>query len=201
AGIGLIVINALILAIVDRLDLPPRTEVATFFYLSNVLGHLGLGLLLTIPLLMAVRALARALDQASAAEKAAAWTTVASVVVCLATGIYLLVFGNRRPQRPILDAHGIATVAGLGAFTLYILFRGRRTAESQGERAPQRAARPMAGARAMVALVFVSSLFALRSPAETIRDAGLPPDSMDGEGGGRGGVFCASSDAMRRGPL
>src|SRR5207249_11861769 len=118
------------------------------------------------------------------------------VVVCLGTGIYLLVFGNRRPQRPIHDAHGIATVAGLIAFTLFVFFRGLRLASESGDQSPRRAARPMVVAIAVVAMIFVSSLFALRSPAETIKNPAWAPDSPDGEGDGRGGKFWPSSNQV-----
>src|SRR5438874_402089 len=83
--------NAVYLAIADHAPIAPRSELAAFTYLANVLLHIGLGVLATIPLLLAARAAGRRLGSVPGVEKVVYWVMALLLLGCLGTGWYLLV--------------------------------------------------------------------------------------------------------------
>jgi Tfp pilus assembly protein PilF len=161
----------LILLIVNASYLAAFAE-PSLLYVSNVLLHVGLGLVL---LVAALPFAVRALRGVSAPERRSRLIILGFLAACALTGITLVVVGNPSPMRPVLVAHIAAGVIGV-AFLAAIL--PRRTL----------------GYLTMGALVFPLAVALLGRGREHAVNAELAPLTMDGEAvGGAEGPFFPSS--------
>src|SRR4051812_37861720 len=158
----------------------------TIFYMSNVLGHLVLGVILAVAFAVL---LARRPDLRPGVVPAAVLFLIA-----LAAGIWLSVAGNVRAHRPVLWAHVAA--AGLGGIALGI-WLWRRSAAA-GDARPGWARFRQAFAVAAVLLVALPAATLLwrkanPNPNDRIVNPRVVPASMQEEGGGPKSPFFPSS--------
>src|SRR6476661_1959980 len=157
----------------------------TIFYMSNVLGHLVLGVLLAVAFAVL---LARRPELRPGVVPAAFLFLIA-----LGAGIWLSVAGNVRAHRPVLWAHVAA--AGLGVIALGIWLWRRREAGAAG---PGWARFRQAFAVAAVLLVALPAAALLwrkanPNPNNRIGNPLVVPASMQEEGGGPKSPFFPSS--------
>ena len=154
----------------------------TIFYVTNVLAHLALGLLVSAGgavLLMRDRPLRRRLGMAALA-----------MAVALACGMFLTVWGNIRDHHWALEVH---IVAGIVAALAVLPYAWRQRARPGATRAFGYGA---IGATACVLLFPVGVRQYLKlhpNPNDRIVNPLTPPLSMEGEGGGPKSPFFPSS--------
>ncbi len=159
----------------------------TIFYMSNVLGHLVLGVVLAVAFAVL---LARRADLRPGVLPAGILFLIA-----LAAGVWLSVAGNVRAHRPVLWAHVAA--AGLGVIALGI-WLWRRNAAAAGEAGPGWARFRQAFVVAAVLLVALPAATMLwrkanPNPNDRIVNPLVVPASMQEEGGGPKSPFFPSS--------
>ena len=154
----------------------------TIFYMMNVLGHLVLGVVLTLGLGVL---LARDAEMRRRLAAPGALFAIAAVLA-----VYLAIVGNTHDHAWILRAHIVASALGVAALWPFALGAAR----SVGAR---RAFGYGVQAAAVLALVFpVAAVNYARthpSPNDRIVNPVTPPTSMYGEGGGPKSPFFPSS--------
>jgi Flp pilus assembly protein TadD len=149
---------------------------ATLFYMGNVLLHLTLGLLLTIPALIWVRRIP--------------W--LGGFLLASATGIVLMVRGNITGNRLILWVHILLGVAAVIAVVPFV------------RRLSPKAQRVFAGACALAVLLPIAGYAYRRiapDPMARIRNPLTVPTSMNEEGGGPHSPFFPSSSKTNIGGI
>jgi Flp pilus assembly protein TadD len=158
----------------------------TLFYVGNVLGHIGLGVLLAVAL-VANRALLR--EMWHGLGKA----TLAVFAVCLVLGLVLCVIGATNRNMPVVVAHGAAGFLGV----LLLAWFSLRTYPSFGRWS----------ALALVIALMLPAGEALRLKyiphrgQERVINPATAPLTMDGEGGGPESPFFPSSATTNVGGL
>ena len=157
---------------------------ATLFYFGSVVLHLLLGVLL-------VAAAARELPRWRAWPRPLIWVGPLLALAAL-SGLALAVVGATRAHAGLLRAHIV--VSALGSLLVLAWMAGR---VARGARPGERWAEGLA--LGIVAVVIGAAVFVMvkehRDGPESGRivNPALPPDSMDGEGGGAKGPFFPSS--------
>jgi tetratricopeptide (TPR) repeat protein len=153
---------------------------ASLAYFTNVLVHLGLGLLLLV-------AAAPRLRRSWSGLPGPLRTGACLLAMSAALGLVLMLTGATRPYRPILYGHITLATAGSLPVLAHLLGRSRRAGN---------------GAFAAVAVTCVAVVAAALAVVEDRRHAPLrdrivnplePPPSMDGEGAGPRSPFFPSS--------
>lgn len=144
----------------------------TVFYMTNVLLHIALGLIL-LPYAAAL-----------AWKHRAALPQAILYAIAAAIGIYLMVHGNLRQDRPVLLAHIVVAGASI-AFFLPWLFREHRIVFRFAT----------AGCICLVLVPAVASLYQriFPNPRDEIRNPVYAPVSMEEEGGGPNSPYWPSS--------
>src|SRR5437868_2822940 len=126
--LALVLFNSFFLADFNRLPIPPREMLIAFFYEGNVLLHLMLGIVALILVVRMGGRLRRLVFDTAGAGRLAGVIMLVGLVVCMAAGIGLLVFGNFRPQANILLAHGLGALAAALGGVLWLMARSRQNA-------------------------------------------------------------------------
>lgn len=105
-GLMLLILNSAYLAVYATPSL---------FYMSNVLFHCLLGLVLILPFLVyGLRVLRQSSDALGRPGRFIAWLAYGSMTISMIAGVTLMIFGNTRPNHWILKLHiGTALVAVL----------------------------------------------------------------------------------------
>jgi hypothetical protein len=150
----------------------------TIFYMTNVLVHLGLGLVLTFILLYFIRAIPIA---------------GGLFLVSAAAALYLTVRGKITEHRWALWVHVLAAALGLAAMMPYVW---RRT--------PVRFRNAFVACAALLAILPAAMALyrkAVPNPADRIRNPLNVPASMEGEGGGPRSPFFPSSSKTNVGGI
>lgn len=187
----LLLANVVVLAVANRMPGPPRLKVTAFFVMGNVVAHLLLGWAALVVFVRGFRAWTRAIRATPGAGQLFGWLAMASVAVCVTTGILLLVFGNLAPQRPINLVHGTSTVAALLTGALWLAAR-MQLAEAPAARV----SRAALGLMTLIAVPGVVLLLVAGRMVEAearIVNPPLAPVSMEQEGDGPTGRFFPSS--------
>jgi hypothetical protein len=203
--LALLLFNSVFLAVANRMPGPPRLVIVAFFYMGNVALHLLLGLIALLLIFRLGMAWWRAIRATPGAGSAFGALSAVGLVVCLFTGLALLVFGNLRPQHNILAAHGLgALVAALCA----ALWMGRGVVGSWGhwEKSnhpiTQSPNHPITHYRPAILLILLAVVpgftlmwFASRQVEAEARivNGDIAPVSMAGEGDGPKGKFWPGS--------
>ncbi len=152
-------------------------ESPSLFYVINILLHLGLGLLVWVGLLWTAK-------QHFRSESRTSQLVLLALVLSGASGIALVLTGNTRPYRWLLDGHIVLSVVGVGALVFYLAIR-------RSTRWP------------VFALVFVLALLIpiglaewsrlYPEPTSSIVNPLVVPTSMEEEGAGASSPFFPSS--------
>ncbi len=155
----------------------------TIPYMTNVVFHLGLGVALTIALVILLvreRALLRGSGPACAL-----------FIVSALIAVYLTWVGNLTPERPVLLAHIVTAALGLVALLPFVY---RKASENGGR---WRTFRSFYLGSLVLLLVFPSAAALYRKTHpdryDRIANPSTAPISMDGEGGGPSSPFFPSS--------
>lgn len=194
---ALILGNSLVLFFFDHRDTPPRTELEGVLYLGNVLLHLVLGLFAFGPFFLLLRAFLRRWRGGPfrVELRLVGGLALASLAVCLGTGVYLLWVGNLRPQRPFLWAHMATAALSLVLGTLYAGLWVRQKAPSLRDEGLWwwRWGRWATVLALALPLLFLGLKGGVKTPANTIENPRWPPESAWEEGDGKEGPFFPSS--------
>jgi hypothetical protein len=190
AALGVMMANSIYLFIANRLDTPPRSEFAGFFYMTNAVLHFALGFALLVPFAM----MGRAFVKSALRGAARFWGALAllSGAVCLGCGVSLFVTGATTPYRWVLNVHIVSAVASLFALGVYLVLRLRGEA-TELERWLWTLTRFVSPLAILIPLLFLGIASVRKSPERVIENPPLPPRTAFDEGGGRKNPFFPSS--------
>ena len=163
----------------------------TLFYISNVLLHIGLGIILILPFSISVyKHLARSLQNHIQKQKVSKLGQIGSIGIGIGiiTGLYLMVVGAITPYRWLLITHIVSVSTGSLLFCIYLL--------RDAEFLTPLFRKITVGVLAAVVLFPIGAKLAQHYlPNETylVENPALPPTSMYEEGGGTTGHFFPAS--------
>jgi len=175
----------------------------SLFYMSNVLFHVLLGLALILPFLVyGLHILRQSLELLGRKGKFLGWPAYACMIVSMAAGVYLTIFGNTRPNRWALRLHiATAVIAVLMMLVCLGLAKAKLSLSKQW-----RWLWRWSLAIVIIGLILpVAALSLARKkvqPSNVIRNPLSPPSSMDQESmQGKEGPFFPSAAETNTGGL
>ena len=161
----------------------------TLFYISNVLLHVGLGIILILPFSI------YAYKQFKRISKLGQ-IGIIGIAVGIISGVYLMIVGAITPYRWLLITHIVSVSTGCLLFCIYLL--------RDAERLTPLLKKITAGVLGAVVLFPIGAKLTQRYlPNETylVENPALPPTSMYEEGGGTTGHFFPASVETETGAL
>ena len=171
----------------------------TLFYISNVLLHIGLGVVLILPFSIYVyKHLKRSFQAHISKQKISklGQIGVIGIGIGIITGLYLMVVGAITPYRWLLIVHIISVSVGSLLFCLYLL--------RDAEFLTPLLRRITVGVLAAVVVFPIGAKLAqhyLPDEKYLVENPALPPTSMYEEGGGTTGHFFPASVETETGAL
>ncbi len=184
-----LLLNSAFLAVFYRMPGPPRLEITAFFYLANLVGHLGLGAVGLGIVLFGFRRIFRAIREGASASKPLGILALLAFIVALGTGTALVIYGNLRDMENVRAAHLFSTVA----FSLFAAGWFATRLKGAVDAATQRL--PSKGVAALIMAIMLPAAGLFWYAGQQVEIEGrivnptIIPTSMDGEGDGPKGKF------------
>ncbi|NIR48779.1 MAG: hypothetical protein GWN55_05250, partial [Phycisphaerae bacterium] len=193
AGFLLLIINSAYLASFASPDI---------FYMANVLFHVIFGVVIIVPFLVyGFRLLQRTTSELGQVGQVVGYAAYSLMILSMGAGLYLIIFGNLRPNRSVLYAHIATAVPAVVLILVYLGLTLSKTKIGQELRWLWKWGLAVLALGILLPTAVLTWSIAFPNPNNYIENPERPPSSMNEEGmfGKDGPFFPSSAETSTRG--